>query len=77
MCVCFPELDLIPAVVTFVSCLMLRLELGIVIGIAVNLLFLLYASARPSVKVTTAVVRTTYIVPSIMSYLYEVLCYIR
>ncbi|XP_026729166.1 sodium-independent sulfate anion transporter-like [Trichoplusia ni] len=49
------KLDLIPAVVTFVSCLMLRLELGIVIGIAVNLLFLLYASARPSVKVTTAV----------------------
>lgn len=52
------ELDLIPAVVTFVTCLMLRLELGIVIGIAVNLVFLLYASARPSVKVTTAVVST-------------------
>nr|XP_021193420.2 sodium-independent sulfate anion transporter [Helicoverpa armigera] len=49
------KLDLIPAVVTFVTCLMLRLELGIVIGIAVNLVFLLYASARPSVKVTTAV----------------------
>ncbi|KAH9645242.1 hypothetical protein HF086_012120 [Spodoptera exigua] len=39
------KLDLIPAVVTFVTCLMLRLELGIVIGIAVNLVFLLYASA--------------------------------
>uniref|UniRef100_A0A2A4IZ56 STAS domain-containing protein n=1 Tax=Heliothis virescens TaxID=7102 RepID=A0A2A4IZ56_HELVI len=49
------KLDLIPAVVTFVTCLMLRLELGIVIGIAVNLVFLLYASARPSVKVTPAV----------------------
>ncbi|XP_037293798.1 sodium-independent sulfate anion transporter [Manduca sexta] len=49
------KLDIIPAVVTFGACLMLRLELGIVIGIAVNLLFLLYASARPSVKVTNAV----------------------
>ncbi|KAJ0177503.1 hypothetical protein K1T71_007512 [Dendrolimus kikuchii] len=48
------KLDIIPAVVTFGACLMLRLELGIVIGIAVNLLFLLYASARPSVRVTTA-----------------------
>ncbi|XP_075973991.1 sodium-independent sulfate anion transporter-like [Anticarsia gemmatalis] len=49
------KLDIIPAVVTFATCLMLRLELGIVIGIAVNLVFLLYASARPSVKVSTAV----------------------
>lgn len=49
------KLDIIPAVVTFATCLMLRLELGIVIGIAVNLVFLLYASARPSVKVHTAV----------------------
>lgn len=49
------------------SCLMLRLELGIVIGIAVNLLFLLYASARPSVKVTTAVVSITNIGNAIVS----------
>lgn len=49
-------MDIIPAVVTFATCLILRLELGIVIGIAVNLLFLLYASARPSVHVTKAVV---------------------
>lgn len=53
-CVC-SELDIVPAVVTFVSCLMLRLELGIVIGIGVNLVFLLYASARPSVRVSHAV----------------------
>lgn len=43
--------DLIPAFATFLSCLFLRLELGIVIGIAINLVFLLYASARPSVLV--------------------------
>lgn len=52
----FPEVDIIPAVVTFTACLVTRLELGIVLGIAVNLLFLLYASARPAVRVTTAVV---------------------
>ncbi|XP_069358649.1 sodium-independent sulfate anion transporter-like isoform X2 [Maniola hyperantus] len=49
------KVDIIPAVVTFTACLVTRLELGIVLGIAVNLLFLLYASARPAVKVTTAV----------------------
>lgn len=65
-------MDIIPAVVTFSTCLMLRLELGIVIGIAVNLVFLLYASARPSVKVTTDVVSTNklfqYNVLSLMNY---------
>nr|CAD7411144.1 unnamed protein product [Timema poppensis] len=45
------ELDLIPAIATFLSCLFIRLELGIVIGIGINILFLLYASARPSVHV--------------------------
>lgn len=45
------EIDLIPALATFVSCLFIRLELGIVIGISINVLFLLYASARPSVRV--------------------------
>lgn len=51
----FAELDIIPAVVTFAACLLTRLELGIVIGIGVNLVFLLYASARPAVRVTQAV----------------------
>ncbi|XP_047504545.1 sodium-independent sulfate anion transporter-like isoform X1 [Pieris napi] len=49
------KMDIIPAVVTFATCLLARLELGIVAGIAVNLLFLLYASARPSVRVCRAV----------------------
>ncbi|GJQ72248.1 hypothetical protein Trydic_g3339 [Trypoxylus dichotomus] len=43
--------DLIPAFATFLSCLFLRLELGIVVGIGINVVFLLYASARPSVLV--------------------------
>ncbi|KAK1119000.1 hypothetical protein K0M31_013775 [Melipona bicolor] len=45
------KIDLIPAVVTFLCCLFIRLELGIVIGIGINVLFLLYASARPSLRV--------------------------
>uniref|UniRef100_A0A1B6BYH8 SLC26A/SulP transporter domain-containing protein n=1 Tax=Clastoptera arizonana TaxID=38151 RepID=A0A1B6BYH8_9HEMI len=45
------KMDLIPAFATFLSCLLIRLELGIVIGIGINVLFLLYASARPSVHV--------------------------
>ncbi|KAF2899319.1 hypothetical protein ILUMI_06855 [Ignelater luminosus] len=43
--------DLIPACATFLSCLFFRLELGIVIGIGINVISLLYASARPSVNV--------------------------
>ncbi|KAJ8984676.1 hypothetical protein NQ317_015767 [Molorchus minor] len=43
--------DLIPAIATFLSCLFLRLEIGIVIGIGINVVFLLYATARPSVHV--------------------------
>ncbi|XP_054282437.1 sodium-independent sulfate anion transporter-like [Macrosteles quadrilineatus] len=45
------KMDLIPAAATFLSCLLIRLELGIVIGISINVIFLLYASARPSVNV--------------------------
>ncbi|XP_035721169.1 sodium-independent sulfate anion transporter-like [Vespa mandarinia] len=48
------KIDLVPAIVTFLCCLFVRLELGIVIGIGVNLLFLLYASARPSLRVQKA-----------------------
>ncbi|KAK1119001.1 hypothetical protein K0M31_013775 [Melipona bicolor] len=52
------KIDLIPAVVTFLCCLFIRLELGIVIGIGINVLFLLYASARPSLRVHKDTVRT-------------------
>lgn len=45
------KIDLLPAIVTFLSCLFIKLEMGIFIGIAVNVIFLLYQSARPSVHV--------------------------
>lgn len=50
------ESDLIPAVATFLFCLFLRLEIGIAIGIGINVIFLLYQSARPSVHVEKVMV---------------------
>ncbi|XP_076275258.1 sodium-independent sulfate anion transporter-like isoform X1 [Rhynchophorus ferrugineus] len=45
------KLDLIPALATFLACLFTRLELGIALGVSINLAFLLYATARPSVDI--------------------------
>nr|CAD7203814.1 unnamed protein product [Timema douglasi] len=47
--------DLIPALVTFFACLGFGVELGILIGIAVDISFLLYFNARPRVLVETLV----------------------
>lgn len=41
--------DLIPTFVTFILCLIIGVELGIVIGVSINILFLLYPSARPTI----------------------------
>ncbi|EEB10996.1 sulfate transporter, putative [Pediculus humanus corporis] len=43
--------DLIPAFVTFVLCLLIGVELGILIGVSINIILLLYPSARPNVRV--------------------------
>ncbi|XP_066903372.1 sodium-independent sulfate anion transporter [Halyomorpha halys] len=42
--------DLIPGVVTFIACLVLRLEIGILIGIGLNLVSILYHAARPKIS---------------------------
>lgn len=46
-----PELDLIPGIGTFVLCLTLPLELGILTGVVVNIIFILYHAARPKFSV--------------------------
>lgn len=46
-CTVFAELDLIPFFATFICSLLLSLEYGMIIGIATNILFILYDSARP------------------------------
>lgn len=46
----FIEVDFFVMVLTLVPSVLLGLEIGILIGIAVNLMALLYFSARPSVQ---------------------------
>ncbi|KRT81695.1 hypothetical protein AMK59_5720 [Oryctes borbonicus] len=43
--------DLVPAFATFVLCLGVGVELGILIGVLINIVFLLYPSARPKLTV--------------------------
>lgn len=43
--------DLIPMFATFLFCLIIGVEYGILIGVGTNLIFLLYPSARPTIHV--------------------------
>lgn len=45
------ERDLIPALVTFLSCLFVGVELGIIVGVAVDIAILIYFNARPHMDV--------------------------
>ena len=45
------ESDLIPTFVTFLGCLFWALEFGILLGIGIQVLIILYQSARPSINV--------------------------
>jgi len=45
------KLDLIPFFITFAGCLLWSLEYGILVGIAVHLIFILYPVARPKLPV--------------------------
>jgi len=46
-----PESDLIPGFGTFIACLVLPLEYGILVGIGLNILFILYHAARPKITI--------------------------
>ncbi|KAL3273305.1 hypothetical protein HHI36_014756 [Cryptolaemus montrouzieri] len=43
--------DLIPGLGTFIACLALPLEIGIFLGVGINLLFILHQAARPKITV--------------------------
>nr|CAD7445922.1 unnamed protein product [Timema bartmani] len=43
--------DLIPGIGTFIGCLVFPLELGILIGIGINIMFILYHVARPKIAI--------------------------
>ncbi|XP_075148829.1 sodium-independent sulfate anion transporter [Haematobia irritans] len=45
--------DLIPGLATFIACLVLPLQLGILVGIGINIVFILYHAARPKLRVET------------------------
>ncbi|XP_072931591.1 sodium-independent sulfate anion transporter isoform X2 [Epargyreus clarus] len=45
------KLDLVPGVGTFILCLTLPIELGILTGVVVNIIFILYHAARPKFSV--------------------------
>ena len=47
----FIETDLLPGLSTFVACLVLPLEIGILIGVGINVIFILYHAARPKISI--------------------------
>ncbi|KAG7210487.1 hypothetical protein KM043_012008 [Ampulex compressa] len=47
--------DLIPMSVTFVFCLIIGVEYGILLGVGINLIFVLYPSARPSIQINKCI----------------------
>lgn len=50
-CLLFLESDLIPGLGTFFACLFLRMEIGILIGVGLNLISILYHAARPKLSI--------------------------
>ncbi|KAL1495016.1 hypothetical protein ABEB36_010506 [Hypothenemus hampei] len=56
--------DLFLAVATFIACLVLPLEIGILVGIGLNLLFILYHAARPKITIEKLTTRenTEYLI---------------
>lgn len=50
--------DLVPMFVTFLFCLIIGVEYGILSGVGINLMFLLYPSARPTIHVDKYTVRS-------------------
>lgn len=56
------ESDLIPGLATFFACLILPLEIGVLIGIGLNLVSILYHAARPKLMME---VHKVHVVPSV------------
>jgi sodium-independent sulfate anion transporter 11 len=54
------ESDLIPGFGTFIACLVLPIEFGIVVGIGINILFILYYAARPKIAIENQTVSVIF-----------------
>lgn len=61
----FLESDLIPGLATFFACLILPLEIGVLIGIGLNLVSILYHAARPKLLIEVHKVRVAILLPCI------------
>lgn len=48
--------DLIPGIAAFVACLVFPLELGILVGIGINVVFILYHASRPKIHMEKIIV---------------------
>jgi len=48
--------------VTFIACLGIGLDYGMLMGIGINLIFILYSSARPKVRVRSLTVSSLLLV---------------
>lgn len=48
--------DLVPGIAAFVACLVLPLELGILVGIGINVIFILYHASRPKIHIEKMIV---------------------
>lgn len=61
----FLESDLIPGLGTFFACLFLRMEIGLLIGIGLNLISILYHAARPKllIRMNTVSANVDYTMP--------------
>jgi len=56
------EIDLIPGLGTFIFCLAIKLEIGIIVGIGINILFILYQAARPKISMERLFVSTVLLI---------------
>lgn len=54
-------IDMIPLLVTYLCCLFLGLEYGMLIGVLVNVLFILYSTARPKIDISVRIVYSKYV----------------
>lgn len=48
--------DLIPGIAAFIACLVLPLEMGILVGIGINVVFILYHASRPKIHMEKLIV---------------------
>ncbi|XP_048482779.1 sodium-independent sulfate anion transporter [Plutella xylostella] len=64
--------DLVPAFATFATCLLVGVELGILAGVAINVLLLLYPSARPQMdaEIVTNASGLNYLLVTVGNSLY-------